>query len=100
MENKRLIAVENLCTHYQIEISFVHSLNDYGLISIIELETGQFIEEDDLADIEKMMRLHYELDINMAGLDAISHLLKKLQEREKDLLKLKKSLDLDEMGGF
>jgi hypothetical protein len=93
MENKRLIAVENLCTHYQIEISFVHSLNDYGLLSIIESESGQFVEEDDLADIEKMMRLHYELDINMAGLDAISHLLKKLHESRRDIQTLQNRLD-------
>lgn len=100
MENKQLFAIEDLCAHYQIEISFVNSLNEYGLITLIELESGKFIEEDHLADIERMMRLHYELDINMAGIDAISHLLKKLQEKEKDLLRLKNSLDLDELSGF
>lgn len=96
MENNRLIAIEHLCAHYQIEVSFVHALNDYGLITVIRSEEGQFVEEDHLADIEKMMRLHYELDINMAGIDAIGHLLKRLHESQRDIQRLKNRLNSDE----
>ena len=95
MENERLISLSVLCSHYQLEISFVHSLNDYGLIQIIQLEEGEFIEEESLADIEKMMRWHYELDINIAGIDAINHLLKRLHESQQDILRLKNKLNLD-----
>ena len=64
MENNRLIALQQLCEVYEIEVSFVYSLREYGLIQIVELEEGEFVEEEHLSDIEKLMRLHYDLDIN------------------------------------
>ena len=44
------------------------------------------------------MRLHYELDINFEGMDAIINLLKKLQEAEEEMRRLKNKLRLYEIG--
>jgi hypothetical protein len=80
MENENLIPLPDLCSHYRIEVSFVRSLNDFGLLQIINSNGMECVEEDCLSEIEKLMRLHYDLEINMEGIDAISHLLKRISE--------------------
>jgi hypothetical protein len=81
----KLIAVEECCTNYNIEFTFLESLNDFGLIEIVLLENNRFLPEDQLKDLERMIRLHYELDINMAGIDAISHLLKRMHDLQEEI---------------
>ena len=39
-----------------------------------------------------MVRLHYDLEINMEGIDAITHLLKKLQTMQDEISVLKNKL--------
>ena len=43
-----------------------------------------------------MMRLHYELDINMEGIDAISNLLLKIDNLQQELTAAKNKLRLFE----
>lgn len=88
----KLIAVEECCTIYNIEFTFLESLNDFGLIEIVPLENKHFLPEDQLKDLERMIRLHYELDINMAGIDAISHLLKRLHDLQEEVRVLKNNV--------
>lgn len=85
----KLIAVEECCTIYNIEVSFLESLKDFGLIEIVPLENKRFLPEDQLKDLERMIRLHYELEINMAGIDAISHLLKRLHDLQEEIRMLR-----------
>jgi hypothetical protein len=91
MENK-LIAIESFCTSYNIEFSFLESLNDFGLIEIVPVENNQFLYEHQLKEVEKMVHLHYDLEINMAGIDAISHLLKRMSEMQEEIKGLRNRL--------
>jgi chaperone modulatory protein CbpM len=57
------------------------------------LEDGQeCVSRDELGDMERMIRLHYELDINYAGLEAIHHLLERVREMQKELNQLRNRL--------
>lgn len=85
MENENLIPVEQLCSHYQIELSFIDSLSEYGLIEVVITEENRFVSIDQVKDIEKMIRLHFDLNINMEGIDAIYHLLRKVDELNNEL---------------
>lgn len=96
METENLISVELICTNHNIEYSFIHSLNEYGLIEITTVETTQYIYKEQMKDLEKMIRLHYELDINMEGIDAISHLLQRVDNLHEELTSLKNRLKLYE----
>lgn len=96
METKNLILIEQLCSHHNIEISFVNSLHDFGLIKIVVIEDNKYLSHEQLKDIEKMMRLHYELDINMEGIDAISNLLHQINNLQLDLASAKNKLKLFE----
>lgn len=92
MENERLITLETICGHYKIETSFIHTLNEYGLIEITHVENVECVDKECLGEIESLMSLHYDLNINMEGIDAISHLLKRVKEMQRELRDLRNQL--------
>lgn len=96
MENKQLIQIEQFCAHYHIEFAFIHSLYEFGLVEIITVEDVQYLRGEQLAELEKMIRLHYDLEINMEGIDAITHLLQRMNELREELGLLKNRLRLYE----
>jgi hypothetical protein len=97
MQEENLISANEFCLHHNIEISFIQSLQEYGLVEITTSQEGSFITINQLGEVEKLMRLHYDLNINFEGIDAITHLLKKLQSMEDEMLRLKNKLRLYEM---
>ncbi len=92
MSTENYIPVQQLCAYYQIEMSFIDNLNEYGLIEISTIEASHFIHHDRITDLEKMIRLHHELDINMAGIDSVLHLLKKIDDLQTELLAIRNRL--------
>ena len=93
MERENLILIEQLCSQYQIELSFIRSLSEYGLIEIVEIERIQYVANDQLKDIEKMIRLHVDLGINMEGIDVIFHLLRRMERLHGELRVVRNKLD-------
>jgi hypothetical protein len=85
METKDLILIEHFCANHEIEFSFIDSLQEFGLIEVIIYEDNKYIPQGQLKEIEKMMRMHYDLDINMEGIDVISHLLKRIDHLQQEL---------------
>lgn len=82
------ISVEQCCIYYEIETAFVQQLDEYGLIELIHSGKKTYIPFEQLADLEKFMRLYYELEINIAGIDAIHHLLKRIELLQQKLNRL------------
>lgn len=93
---KNLIAITTLCTHYEIEFSFIDALQKTGLIQIVIIEQNQFIYEDKISDLEKMIRLHNELHVNMEGIDIVFNLLEKEKELKEELNTLRNRLRIYE----
>lgn len=89
MINENSILIEECCKHYRIETSFVKTLNEYGLVELSYTNESYFIHNDQLSLLEKYMHLHYDLDINMEGIEAISHLLEKIERLQLELRALK-----------
>ena len=96
METDNLISVQQFCIHHNVEFAFINSLNEYGLIEVTTVEETQYIYKVQLKDLEKMIRMHYELDINIEGIDAISHLLNRVDDLHTELTSLKNKLRLYE----
>lgn len=96
MENEKLIPIEQLCVHYHIDFSFIHALSEYGLVEIETLEDVQYLDADQIKDIEKMIRLHFDLHINMEGIDAIFHLLQRVETLRNELAHLRNQFPLHE----
>lgn len=96
MIEPHFISTKTICTHYEIEISFVNELSNMGLIQIEEIEQDQFIHQDQISDLEKIIRLHHELELNLEAIDVIFNLLEKERELRKELTALKNRLKLYE----
>ncbi|WP_010227498.1 chaperone modulator CbpM [Gillisia marina] len=96
MNLDKLIATEELCERYSVEHTFIRSLNNSGLLEVITVEKREYVHCDKMADFEKMLRLHYDLEINLEGLEAIKHLLEKLNDLKKENLALRNRLEIYE----
>ena len=100
MENDRLIPANRFCTQHNIDLSFISLLHQNGLLEITTVEQTQFIPEDHLPELEKIIRLHYDLDINLEGIEAITYLLQRIQTLQSELRGLKNRLHLYEDGSI
>lgn len=96
MNEKPLIPTQTLCSHYNIEISFVDALNKMGLIKIEIVEQKQFLHQDQISNLEKIIRLHNELNVNLEGIDVVLNLLEKERKLQNELNSLKNRLRLYE----
>lgn len=96
MSEKSLIPTQTVCSHYNIEISFVDALNQMGLIHIEIIEQNHYIHQDEIGDLEKIIRLHNELNVNLEGIDVVFNLLEKERQMRQELIALKNRLRLYE----
>jgi len=92
MSSESLIRIETLMDHYSIEPAFLSFLEEMQIVSIVVMEEEKFMDESEIPGLERMLRLHYDLGINYEGLDAISHLLKRMTEMERQIRELKNRL--------
>jgi len=96
MQTKKLIAVNELCVNHNIEISFISSLKETGLIEIAFIDETPFIDSDQLPQIEKFIHFYYDLDINLEGIETITHLLHRINAMNDELAALRNKLRLYE----
>lgn len=89
MAQQELIVIETICTHYEIEVSFVDALSNLGLIEIHTYEETKCISEEKVADLEKMIRIHQDLEVNPEGIDVIFNLLRKVDSLQNELSETK-----------
>ena len=91
-----IIPIEIFCSHYQVERTFIETLESYGLISISYVEDKRFVLKEELAELEKFSRLYYELDINVPGIDALKHMIEKIKELQQETETLRARLRIYE----
>ena len=96
MQTEYLIPLQEFCTKHEIEVSFISSLQKTGLLEIITIEAVEFINISQLQQLEKCISFYYELDINLEGIETISHLLNRIETLQKQIVSLKNRLSLYE----
>lgn len=92
MEHRKLISATDFCAMHNIEVSFIHSLEETGLIEVEIIEDIDFIPDNQLPQLERMVRLHNELDINIEGIDTINNLLNRILELQNEVMVLRNRL--------
>lgn len=92
MQTKKLTAVDVFCVNHSIDISFISSLQETGLIDIIIINKINYISTDQLQHLEKIIRFYYELDINIEGIESINHLLQSINSLHDEIRMLKNKL--------
>jgi len=92
MNPKNFIPLNKLCTHYKVEMSFFNNLKDIGLIEIKTIEQSQCVHQNEIYDIEKMVRMYHELEVNIEGIDIVLNLLQKIEALQNELISVKNRL--------
>lgn len=96
METGEMIPVSQYCIHYNIEITFIRSLHEAGLISITAIDDENYLHVEQLREVEKFIRLHHDLDINTEGIEAITYILGKIEAMQQEIARLKSRLSIYE----
>lgn len=88
-----LIAIHDICVYHHVEIDFIQSLEDFGLIKTTTQKKLTFLSLDELMKLERYVRLAKDLDINLEGLHAISQLLSQVETMQNEINTLKAELN-------
>ena len=96
MAEQNIISIETFCIQYNVPVKFVQSLQKYELLETVKEGNKEYIRITHLQRVEKMIRLHYELNINMEGPDVVNNLLLPVAELQPENQRLKDRLNLFE----
>ena len=93
MEAQDLIPVKLICKRYNVPDSFIIKLQEYQLIEVVVEKDNYFVHITQIKKIEKLMRLHYDLNINLEGVDAINNLLQQVETLQQEIRLLQNKLN-------
>jgi len=96
MPAENFIAVSEFCFSHNIEYSFIRSLHETGLIELATIEESVFLDVNQLQQVEQCIRFYYDLDINMEGIETITHLLHRIDSMQNEIISLRNRLSLYE----
>ena len=91
-----VMALEDFCSSHGIEISFISSVEQTGMVKMIKVNDMVYIDSGDLPNLEKFVHLYHDLDINLEGIETINHLLQKIYGLQTEIIELKNRLRLYE----
>ncbi|MBK7468124.1 MAG: MerR family transcriptional regulator [Saprospiraceae bacterium] len=82
--------------HHNLDETFIENLETYQLIKFVVHDTDKYLLEEQLPVLEQIIRLHYDLQINMEGIDVITHMLGRMENMQQTIQQLEKKLRLYE----
>lgn len=83
------ISIHTFCKANNIPETFVEQLSSYQLVELIEADKARQIRVKDLEKVQRLMRLHYDLEVNIEGIDIINNLLGRIRALEEEIRILK-----------
>lgn len=87
-----LIIINDYCDRCHIDPSFIVELAEDGLIEVQVIGEERYFPVSQLAELERYTHLYYDLSINVAGIDAINHMLKRIENLQREICSLKNEL--------
>ncbi|MBS1526244.1 MAG: chaperone modulator CbpM [Bacteroidetes bacterium] len=93
MTNATLITAADFCSLHHVEYTFIDSLSEAGLVELTIVGQTAYVPDEQMPKLEKMIRLHHELEINVAGIGAITHLLQQLDDIREEMRMLRNKLN-------
>lgn len=94
MKQKDLIRAKDFCLYHNIEFSFISHLESSGLVRLTLLKRTSYIPLEEIPKLEKYMRLYYDLDINIEGIETIDYLLERIEYMQKEITHLRNRITL------
>jgi len=96
MQTEDMIVLDEFCAGHQLEISFIRSLEEHGLIEIVMVNETQYVPHNELPKLEQIVRLHQELNINPEGIDVVNNLLQRIENMQNEITALRNRLNFYE----
>jgi len=96
MNKEDMVPATTFCSSHNIEISFIRALHESGLIEMATIQDTGFIPAEQLLALEKLVRLHYEMDINLEGMETITHLIQVIGRQQQEINSLKNRIQFFE----
>lgn len=90
--NTELIFISEYCEKSQADPTFLLSLEEGGLIEIRTVNGEQYLLVSQLGDLEKYSHLYYDLAINIEGIDAINHMLGRIERLQAEIRELQQQV--------
>lgn len=87
------ISREEVVRIYDIEITFLDALEDSGLIHPETDQEIKYILYDELPALERFANWHYDMEVNLPGLEVIHRLLRKIEDLQLENRRLLKQPD-------
>ncbi|TXF79575.1 chaperone modulator CbpM [Chryseobacterium sp.] len=78
------ISREELVKIYNIEITFFDELEESGLLKTEKEGEVKYLFYDELPAFERFVNWHYDLEVNLPGLEIIHRLLSQLEQLRAD----------------
>ncbi|WP_140937509.1 chaperone modulator CbpM [Sphingobacterium lumbrici] len=86
---RTLVKIIDVCRSCRIESTFVRDLHENGLIELVSVEEEEFIYEEQLTQLEQYSTWHYDLELNLQGIDVVQHLLNRIAQLQLELSRMK-----------
>ena len=86
------IKITEYCNYTNTENTFITSLKEEGILKIEVIDNEDFIEEDQLPELEMFSRWYYDLGINLEGIDAMRHMIKRINSMNDELNDLRRKI--------
>ncbi len=96
MTEEEFIEIQAFCIRSQAEPSFLEALCEAGLLVVENRADKKYFPASQVPELEKMIRFHYEMDINLEGIEVIQHLLQQMQQMQREKLLLQQRLSVYE----
>lgn len=92
MKQDNYIAITDFCNSHNVTSQFVMQLYDLGLVEIVHRQDLHYLPMKQLPKAEKIVRLYLDLDINLEGIEVITHLLDRMQDMQDKMVSLQNKL--------
>lgn len=99
MDQTKYLSIQQICHSYQVSPSLLVAMEEYELIEIeYTKEEEGYLGVDELAKLERLLRLNQDLDINVAGLVVVHELLEERKTLREELNRLQRQME--RLSGF
>ncbi len=83
------VSIEEIIRIYKIDYSFLDALIESELLHPESHNSIRYIHHDELGKLEKFCNWHYNLDVNLAGIEIIQDLLRKIEALQQEKLEIR-----------
>ncbi len=85
MSDNQPLTISLICRHYRIEPVFIDQLIEVGLLETEDMQGQKVVPENQISRLDRMVRIHHDLEVNPQGIDVVFNLLSRIDELEQSL---------------